>query len=571
MIETSPSLSRLTWQGHAMLPADVRDALTGVGAPFEMVAESIGGHEHIVFKSRPKTLREMLDTQAGTSPHAPFLVSPDRQWTYEEALEDIDALAVLLTKRYDITAGDRVAIVAANYAEYVLLMWATVSIGGIVVSLNGWWTAPELAYGVALSAPAIIVGDARRLDRLDPETVPRDVPVRLLEDLYDEAQFYKGVAASAPAITEDSPAIILFTSGTTGRPKGATLSHRNIINFASITRLGAATAAAMTPASATPTPAPLQTCVIMTSPLFHISGMVGALISGAISPTKMVFPAPGAWDPEVWFRLTAQHKVTTWTGVPTQYWRILRHPGIDDYDLSSVRTVGGGGAVFPPELIRSLHERFPSVQLGSGYGMSETVGVGTQAGGALWVAAPDSVGGPAATVDVEIRDIFGTVVPEGVVGEIHLRTPSVFLGYWDNPTATEEVLDKNRWYRTGDFGRVHQGLLFLESRRQDMILRGGENIYPIEIENRLIDHPDIDEAAVIGVDHRELGQEPKAFVVPRIGSGLTADDVREWCAAALAAYKVPTHVEFRDSLPYTETGKLLKSQLIKEEQAAAQA
>jgi acyl-CoA synthetase (AMP-forming)/AMP-acid ligase II len=236
-----------------------------------------------------------------------------------------------------------------------------------------------------------------------------------------------------------------------------------------------------------------------------------------------------------------------------------------------VTTVGGGGAVYPPELVRELHARFPRVRLGNGYGMSETVGLGTLTGGEAFVAIPESVGPAQATVEVQIRDELGAVLPEGEVGEICLRTPSVFLGYWDDPAATAAVLDSGRWYQTGDYGRVSGGLLYLESRRRDMILRGGENIYPVEIENRLVEHPDIDDAAVIGVDHPELGQEPKAFVVRRPGSAVTAGQVRDWCAAALAAYKVPATVEFRDSLPYTETGKLLKQQLEREEKACSSA
>jgi acyl-CoA synthetase (AMP-forming)/AMP-acid ligase II len=228
-------------------------------------------------------------------------------------------------------------------------------------------------------------------------------------------------------------------------------------------------------------------------------------------------------------------------------------------------TVGGGGAVFPPELVRELHERFPRVRLGNGYGMSETVGTGTQTGGELFVTVPASVGPALPTVEVQIRGEDGLVLAEGEIGEIHLRTPSVFLGYWDDPAATRAALDADRWYRTGDYGRVAGGLLFLESRRRDLILRGGENIYPIEIENRLAGHADIDDAAVIGVDDAELGQVVKAFVVRRAGSDLTGEQVRAWCAEALAAFKVPVSVEFRDALPYTETGKLLKQQLEAEE------
>jgi acyl-CoA synthetase (AMP-forming)/AMP-acid ligase II len=299
--------------------------------------------------------------------------------------------------------------------------------------------------------------------------------------------------------------------------------------------------------------------------MFHISGLVAVFITGAAFPTTLVFPAPGPWDPAIWLELTVRHKVTTLSGVPTQFWRLLRHPDIDAYDLSSVTSTGGGGAVFPPELVRAMHARFPTVRLGNGYGMSETVGLGTMTGGDLFVSVPESVGPAMPTVEVQIRDELGNVRPEGETGEIYLRSPSVFLGYWDDAEASAAVIDAARWYRTGDYGRAAGGLLFLESRRRDMILRGGENIYPIEIENRLVEHPDIDDAAVIGVDHPELGQEPKAFVVPRSGATLTAADVRGWCAAALAAFKVPVAVEFRDTLPYSQTGKLMKQQLEREE------
>jgi acyl-CoA synthetase (AMP-forming)/AMP-acid ligase II len=203
----------------------------------------------------------------------------------------------------------------------------------------------------------------------------------------------------------------------------------------------------------------------------------------------------------------------------------------------------------------------PWVSLSNGYGMSETVGLGTLIGGPTMVAVPESVGAAQPGTLVEVRDPFGRPLPEGEVGEIHLRHASVFLGYWDDPDATADVLDGERWYRTGDFGRIAGGMLHLESRMRDMILRGGENIYPIEIENRLVEHPEIDDAAVVGVDHEELGQDVKAFVVTRPGSDLTPDAIRSWIAEALAAFKVPAHVELRDALPYNEAGKVLKHQL----------
>ena len=561
---TEAPTSHLRWPGAAVLPPAVREALTGAGAPFELVTELVLGHEHVVFARRPRTLREMLDAQSAATPDLPFLISPRRQWTYREAVEDINATAVLLRERYGLSTGDRVAIVAANHAEYAILMWAVITLGAIVTSLSGWWTAPELEYGISLTTPLLIAGDARRLARLDGGAVPHGVPVRLLDDLQAEVREFAGKAPAQADITEDSAAVILFTSGTTGRPKGATLSHRNIINFAMVNRFAAATAAGVAPA---PTGPPRRSCSIVSSPMFHVSGMIAILITGAAFPTTLVFPAPGPWDPLTWLELTDRHKVTAWTGVPTMFWRLLRHPDIGSYDISSVQTVGSGGAVFPPELVRELHSRFPRVRFGNGYGMSETVGLGTLTGGEAFVTVPDSVGPAQPTVEVQIRDEHGMVLPAGEIGEICLRTPSVFLGYWNDQAATRAALDENRWYRTGDYGRISGGLLFLESRRRDMIIRGGENVYPIEIENRLVEHPDINDAAVIGVDHRELGQEPKAFVVPRPGSDLTEDQVRAWCAAAMAAFKVPAAVEFRTALPYTETGKLMKHELEREEKA----
>jgi acyl-CoA synthetase (AMP-forming)/AMP-acid ligase II len=552
-------VAHLSWSAERSLPPGVRDALVGAGAPFELHTEQVLGHDATVFARRARSLRELLDTYSAAALDLPFLVAPGREWTYREALADIDATAVLLAERYGIRAGDRVAVVAANSAEYAVLMWAVVSIGAIVTSLNGWWTAPELEYGIGLTSPALVAGDERRLARLAPGSVPAGVPVRLLGDLFEQSREFVGKPLPQADITEDSPAVILFTSGTTGRAKGATLSHRNIINFAQSTLLLAAVA---NPAAADPALAPpAQGATILASPMFHVSGLLGVLMSGSALRTTLVFPPPGAWDPAGYLRLTERHRVTSWSGVPTQYWRLLRHPDLAAYDLSSVRNIGAGGAVFPPELVRELHAALPNVRLGNGYGMSESVGLGTLIGGDLYLEFPNSVGPAQPTVEVQIRDESGTLLREHEVGEIHLRTPSIFLGYWNDPAATDAALVAGRWYRTGDYGRVSGGLLYLESRRRDLILRGGENVYPIEIENRLVEHAEIADAAVIGVDHPELGQEVKAFVVRTAGSALSAADVRDWCALALAGFKVPAHVEFRDSLPYTATGKVMKHQL----------
>ena len=323
-------------------------------------------------------------------------------------------------------------------------------------------------------------------------------------------------------IDEDDPFIILFTSGTTGRPKGATLSHRNLIHFGTASACGRATLAM---AEGGPTTAPAPPVAICGSPFFHISGTAPLLVTSARFGTTLVFPPAGRWDPLTHLELTEQYRVTTWSGVPTQYWRMLEHPDFERFDLSSVAGISSGGAPFPPELMRILNDRIPTAGLSNGYGMTESMGAGTLMFGRRYLTHRDSVGSPWPGIEVQIRDEDDNVLGEGEVGEICLRGAIIFLGYWDNPEATAEVLDDDRWYRTGDFGRIEDDVLYLESRMRDLILRGGENIYPMEIEHRLVEHPDIADAAVIGVDHRELGQEVKAFVV-REGAELTAADVQ---------------------------------------------
>ena len=560
---TSPA--RLEWHGADGLPDEARAALMGPGAPFELDRQVVAGYERDVFVNAPRNLRQLFELTVQRQPDLPMLVDGERSWTYAEALDEVDAMARHLATEYGIGHGDRVGIVAANSPEYGFVMLATLSLGAIVTSLNGWWTGPELVYGIQLTKPKVVLGDERRLERLEGETDVADVPTALLSDAYDAAQ-----ALDAPDLSPtndvapDDPAIILFTSGTTGRPKGATLSHRNVIHFGWMNMLGGAIDAMTKPKDPSAEP-PSQPAAILASPMFHVSGLLGMLMTAAGMGVKSVFPPPGRWSSTEHIRLTATHRVTTWSGVPTQWWRILRDPEFDEHDLTCVTTVGGGGAVCPPELIRALHEKMPWVTLGNGYGMSETVGAGTRINGQDMVEHPDSVGPANPTMEIEIRDESGHPLGEGEVGEIHLRGTPVFLGYWENPDATAACLDAEGWYASGDFGRIEDGRLYLESRMRDMILRGGENIYPIEIENRLVEHPDIDDAAVIGVDHPELGQEPKAFVLLREGASMTASEVQQWVAGALATFKVPAHVEFRTALPYTETGKVMKHELEAEE------
>jgi acyl-CoA synthetase (AMP-forming)/AMP-acid ligase II len=565
----------LLWTGDQGLPPEVYAAVLGPGAPFEIVTENVLGAPVDIFAKRPPHLRAVLATAGTRFADRVFLVSPDdEEITYADAVDRVARVAQTLVADYGVSKGDRVGFASANTVEYVLCYWAALSLGAVLANFNGWWTTPELAHAIELTKPVVVLADPRRLEllhKLPSSAAGEWPPLVAMEEA--AAAGLAGADRSGPAvplptveIDEDDPAIILFTSGTTGRSKGATLTHRNWVHFALTNSCVGAVGMAAAGISAEVAAKSPQASSIFAAPIFHISGS-GPLTNAPFSGMKLVLPPPGRWDETVTLELVQKYRITTLSGVPTQFWRILQHPDFDSYDLSSVQMIGGGGAVFPPELARLLWGKLPLVGAGQGYGMTETVGMGTRLGGAAFKARPETVGTGQVTMKVQIRDPEGNVLPPGEIGEVHIWGAGVFSGYWDNPEATAAVLDADRWYRTGDFGHTDGEFLTLESRMRDLIIRGGENIYPIEIENRLVEHPEVADAAVIGVDHQTLGQEVKAFIVAAPGTSPSVDDIRRFVGEALAGFKIPTHVEFRQSLPYSPTGKLLKRELEEEDRA----
>ena len=557
----------MQWRDDELLSDDIRNMLCGPGAPFELVEEEVLGEKLRVFAQRPRNMRDVMVTAAEKHGDSPYLVFGDETVSYRELPGRVASYAAVLTEEYGVGKGDRVAIASANTVEYALTIWACIVSGAIVTGLNGWWTGPELAYGVELTQPKVLIGDEPRLQRLTEAGAQVDAPILRWEELAAKVAARGEAPLPDTTVDEDDPFIILFTSGTTGRPKGATLSHRNIIHFALSSGLRGAVSAML--ANTGTTASPMAAASLCAGPFFHISGIAPIMMGGPFYGTSIVFTPPGRWDETTHLELTAKHRIATWTGVPTMYWRLLEHPDFESYDLTCVTAISSGGAPFPPELIRLLQEAFPGVGVSQGYGASETMGAGTLSFGPLMEHHPDAVGRATPAIDIQIRDDDGNVLGMGEVGEICIRSAVVFLGYWDNPEATAASLWPGRWYRTGDFGRIDDDVLFVESRMRDMILRGAENIYPIEIEHRLVEHPDIADAGVIGVDHRELGQEVKAFVVLAPGAELSESEIQEWVAQALARHKVPAYIEYRDELPYTATGKLIKHELETEDAASS--
>ncbi|MGH0037263.1 MAG: class I adenylate-forming enzyme family protein [Myxococcota bacterium] len=537
---------------------EIESQLLQPGSPFEVTREEVLGAPVSVFARRRPSLRALLE---GSAAHAEreYMVYGDRRIRYGEHLRGVASVARALRDEYGVGPGDRVAILAANCPEWIATFWATVAMGAIAVGLNGWWARDEILFGLEDAEPRLLVGDRKRLARLDGCPIP--VPVVEIESAYDALWKHDPVAELPDApIAEDDPATILYTSGTTGRPKGAINTHRNIVAITALQFFHGARVAMAGAGHPDAAPPPPINKALVTTPLFHVSGLYTGAVTSLVAGGTTVW-MPGRFDPVRVMETIEREGITSWGPMGTMAHRVVNHPDVSRYDLSSLRTLGSGGAPLSAELQEQMREAFPNARrsLGLGYGLTECTGLATITFGDELEAHPHTVGAPLPTVDVEIRDADGKALADGAEGEIHVRSPLVMRGYWRRPEATAESIGPGRWLRTGDWGHVEGGRLYLHSRKRDLILRGAENIHPVEIEQRLEAHPDVREAAVVGIDHPELGQEVKAIVVMEPGATLDPEVLARWVADALAYFKVPAHWQQRSRpMPRNATGKVMK-------------
>ena len=544
MSETTPALLSFD---------EATERLLSKGSPFELAEEEVLGETMQVYKNRMRSLRDMLEQSAAHGDKDYMVFSDGRRWTYAEHLADVASVAAAFREQYGIGKGDHVAILAANAPEWVLSYWAAVSLGAVVISMNGWWAGDEIRYGLDLSKPKLLLADNRRIERLDEIEV--GAPVVSFEDDFEALRTFRpGAELPTEPIAEDDPCLLLFTSGTTGRPKGALVSHRTLVGFTmSSFFIGARR-------SMTEPPAGEPGATLAPFPLFHLSGSMGSTTAMLAGGGTAVWPM-GRFDPAKIIQLSIDEGITAWSGATTHMFRLLDHPDIEKLDAHRFNNVGVGGSASTPELLRTIAERFPQLAgaMGSGYGSSETGGLVSYANNAMLQEAANCVGPPLPTVQIKIVDDAGQEVPPGEAGRVCVRSPLVMLEYLNNPKANAENFLPGRWVDTGDLGRMRDGKLHIESRLRDMIIRGGENIYPAEIENRIELHPDVHEVAVHGVDDRELGQRVKAVVVPNPGATPSESSIRDFCAEAIAYFKVPEFIEIRNEpLPRNATGKVMK-------------
>lgn len=529
------------------------DPLTGPGGFFELATESVLGVDLTVLVDRARSMRELIEASRAFDDAEFIVVDDGRRLTFADHRRHVAAFANRLAAEHQVTKGDRVAIFGANTPEWLIAFGAVTSLGAIAVAFNGWWTGDEARYALTLTTPRILIGDQKRLDRLPGDSF--DGPVLRFED-----DFPAETPPESPlpdgAIDEDDPALILFTSGTTGRPKGAILGHRTLVGFPSTIRLYGAQ---MLMASGAPMPPPSVTLVA--SPLFHVSGLFALVIQSLVGGTKTVWTT-GRFDPETVIRMTIDEGINAWSGSGTQIYRVLNHPRLADLDTSQLSRVSVGGSATTPEMIKLQAEKLPHLvgRASSGYGSTEVGGIVSIATNADLTASADCVGTPLPTVEVRILDTDGQTVDDGIIGAVCVQSPLTMHGYWNDPDATGAAVLPDRWINTGDIGYLRDGRLHIASRERELIIRGGENIHPSEVEMRLEQHPAVLEVAVFGIDDAEFGQLSKAVVLT---SGAEAQpspgELQTFVGETLAAYKVPDIVEFATSpLPRNATGKVMK-------------
>jgi long-chain acyl-CoA synthetase len=469
----------------------------------------------------------------------------DAAMTYR-ALDEASARVAGLLHELGFRPGDRVGLMMPNVAEVPVVYYGVLRAGGVVVPMNPLLKAREVAYYLGDSGAGLVFAWHTFADQASvgaEQAGARTIVV-------DPAGFPELLASAAPdfqvadAADEDT-AVILYTSGTTGHPKGAELTHGNLISNTDVSRADIVQASP-------------DDVIFGGLPLFHVFGQTVALnvavASGACLTLLPRFDAAHA------LRIVAGHRVTVFEGVPTMYVALLRQPDRADYDTASLRMCISGGAALPVEVLRGFDEAF-GVPVLEGYGLSETSPVASFNHPGR-ERKPGSIGTSIRDVRMRVVDGEDREVPLGETGEIVIQGPNVMKGYWQRPEATAEAV-RDGWFHTGDLARIDEdGYYFIVDRKKDLIIRGGYNVYPREIEEVLYEHPAVAEAAVIGLPHPALGEEIAAAVALKPGATVTAEELRDYVKGQVAAYKYPRHVWFVDSLPKGGTGKIQKRDIV---------
>jgi long-chain acyl-CoA synthetase len=560
--------------------ADANAALAGPGSPLELADAEINGVQMKIYANAPPTIRSILELANETWPQRDYLVYENERVTFRALMLAVQHLAAAMRDTYGIGKGDRVAVIMRNYPQWPVAFLAASSLGAIATPMNSWWTGEELEYGLSFAGVKLAVVDGQIYERVrdqmknlpdlkhviiarDKGEEHADPRVSSLESVIGDAHAWAGlddIGLPDVELQPEDEATIMYTSGTTGKPKGALATHRAVISnmFNSFT---CQSRMLLRRGEAIPEPDPnVQRATLLAIPFFHATGAFAILIPSLLRGDKIV--SMYKWDAGEALPIIQNERITAVGGVPAIAWQLLEHPERDLYDLSSIEAISYGGAPSAPELVSTIKKRFPDAAPGNGWGMTETCATATLNIGEDYVNRPSSAGAPPGAVELKICDPDGNPMPEGEVGELWCKGPMNCKRYWNRPEATAETF-RNGWVVTGDLARLDdEGFLYLVDRAKDMLIRGGENIYCIEVESALYDHPAIMDAAVVGIPHKVLGEEVGAVVQLKPGKTATQDELRAHLSGLLASFKVPVEIQFQDEpLPRNANGKILKPDL----------
>ena len=565
-----------------------RAELEAPGMPFHMSTVEVRGVPVRVFDSAPPTMRMLWEASAAHADQQ-YICYEDEHYTYAQAHVQVRKLAQHLVAQ-GVKPGDRVALAMRNYPEWIIGYWASVCVGAACVGMNAWWTPHEMEYALDDSHPKVLIADDERLERVSHilEAVRVRLPhplhvvsVRSDRPLPTNATTWSDIMAiddpgTLPNvdIDPDDDATIFYTSGTTGFPKGAQLTHRGSVhNLLNIVYMGAAVASAEAkavaagdlpaPTSAPAAPSPLV--FMAPTPLFHVTACNCVLHPATASGAKIVLTYK--WDAGRALELIERERVTNFSGVPTMGRELLMHPDWATRDTSTLLGISGGGSAVQPDLVHKIDNALEKGVPTTGYGMTETHGIITANSSRFYTAKPASCGPVVPTLDYKLVDEEGHDLPLGpeTTGVMCVRGSVVIKGYINRPEATADSI-VDGWLNTGDIARIDEdGWVFIVDRAKDMVIRGGENVYCSEVEAAIYHHEAVAEAIVFGVPDDRLGEAVAAVVVPVEGATITAEELTAFLKTDLSAYKIPSQIWVRtDLLPRNASGKFLKREVRKE-------
>lgn len=544
-------------------------------AEFAVSTVTINGIETPVFSKVPENLGEIYRLAAEQHPQLPFLIYQEQRYSFSETYAMAGNLAMSLEQRFGIIKGDRVTVCSRNNPEWCLAYMAVTMLGAIVVPMNSWWRGSEMSFGLQDSGSKLIFADQERIDRITSLKTPLDVQIIAIKPepqtnypeihtLIEEAARGPRFDPAAHQVTPDDEVSILYTSGSTGNPKGVLSTHRAIINAIYTWKFAKEINEILRPELCEPNPQ-YQPGILANVPLFHVTGNHAQFLSSFLYQRKFVMMYK--WDAEQALHLIEQERLSVLHGVPTMTWEVMNSPNFDKFDLSSLRSVQSGGAARPPEHLVMMQKKFSSQALpGLGYGLTETNAIGALITGKFYLSKPHSTGRPTPPVTaMRIEDAQGRELPNGEIGEICIKGATIMKGYWKRPEDTAAAI-KDGWFHTGDIGLLDEhGFLVIKDRAKDIVIRGGENIACAEIEYALAEHPGVCEAAVFGLPDDRLGEVVGAVVMTMPGVALSAEELGVFLAERLAQFKLPCFYRIQsEQLQRIASGKIAKK-LIREE------